>query len=112
MKFAYDKHINLYQPAIKGFQFSCDKETSLDNTSSFLFFLKFLVDTCPFIWPLITFFWISGDVSKPEWAGLFTLGRGVYDVCSLRFASGVTPVQLLMDNMVASHCSPHVFQQR
>ena len=36
--------------------------------------------------------------------GLFALGRGTCDACSLRFTSGATPVNLLM----VSHCSPYV----
>ena len=28
------------------------------------FFFKYLVDTCPFMGPLIPLFWISGDVSS------------------------------------------------
>ena len=30
-------------------------------------FLKFLADTCPFWGHWYPLFWISGDVSKPEW---------------------------------------------
>ena len=43
----------------------------------------------------------SGDIScgfqssKPEWAALFILGRGIHVTCSLRFASGATPADLL-----------------
>ena len=29
-----------------------------------IFFNKFLLDTCPFVGPLIPLFWISGDVSS------------------------------------------------
>ena len=28
------------------------------------FFKKILADTCPFLWPLVPLFWISGDVSS------------------------------------------------
>ena len=31
-----------------------------------------------------------------------TLGRGIHDLCFLRFTSGVTPANLLMASMVAS----------
>ena len=48
-------------------------------------------------------FWVS----KPEWEVFFTLGRGIHDVCSLRFTSGVTPADLLIASMTTSHCSPH-----
>ena len=42
----------------------------------------------------------AGDISgfqssKPEWAALFILGRGIHVTCSLRFASGATPADLL-----------------
>ena len=46
-------------------------------------------------------------VSKPEWAALFTHGRGVHDICSLRFTSGVTPGDLLMASMVTVADHPH-----
>ena len=58
--------------------------------------------------PVLDFWWCLLWVSKPKWAALFTLGRGICDVCSLRFTSGVTPAELLMASMVTSHCSPHV----
>ena len=41
----------------------------------------------PYFGLLLTF----PGVSKLEWAALFTLGGGVYDICSFRFTSGVTP---------------------
>ena len=39
-------------------------------------------------------------------AAIFTLGRGICDVHSLRLTSGVTPADLLTASMVAGHCSP------
>ena len=67
------------------------------------FFLKFLVDTCPFMGPLIPLFWTSGDI----FSELFALGRGIRDLRSLRFTSGATPTDLWMASMVAGPFSPH-----
>ena len=39
---------------------------------------------------------------------LFTLGRGIHDVYSLNFTSGVTPADLLMASKVASNF-PHMY---
>ena len=62
---------------------------------------------------LIPLFWTSRDVSSwfesLECAALFTLGRGICDVCSMIYTSGVTPAELLMASMAASHCSPHAY---
>ena len=58
--------------------------------------------------PDLDFWWCLLWVSKPDWAALFTLGRGIHDACSLRFISGVIPADLLMASMVASRCSSHV----
>ena len=52
-----------------------------------------------FVSPLAPLFWTFGDiswVSKPEWAALFTLGRGIHITCSPKFTSGVTPADLLV----------------
>ena len=40
----------------------CTFATVLFN--NVVFFLKFLLDTCPFVGPLIPLFWTSGDVSS------------------------------------------------
>ena len=40
-------------------------------------------------------------VSKPEWAALIALGRGVHDICSMRFTSGATPLLVYMASIVA-----------
>ena len=40
-------------------------------------------------------------VSKPEWAALFILGRGVCIAHSRRFTSGATPADPLVASMVA-----------
>ena len=39
------------------------EHTSAVNFLKIYILLKFLVDTCPFIGPLIPLFWTSGDVS-------------------------------------------------
>ena len=44
--------------------------------------------------PVLDFWRCLLWVSKPEWAALFTLDRGVCVTCSLRFTSGVTPADL------------------
>ena len=54
--------------------------------------------------PLIPLFWTSGDVSKPEWAALFALGRDIHYIHSLRFASGVTIAKLLAASMAPHAC--------
>ena len=43
---------------------------------------------------------------------LFTLGKGIHDIRSLRFTSGVTPADLLVASMAADHYATCVFQQR
>ena len=40
-------------------------------------------------------------VSKPEWAVLFSLGRGIRDIRSQRFTSSSAPVDLLVASMTA-----------
>ena len=56
--------------------------------------------------PVFNFWWHLVCFSKPAWAPLFTLGGGGHDVCSLRFTSGVTPVNLLRASIVAGRCTP------
>ena len=51
--------------------------------------------------PVLDFWWCLLWVSKPEWAALFTLERGICVTCSLRFTCGVTPANLLAASMVA-----------
>ena len=42
-------------------------------------------------------------------SALFTLGRGLHDIHSLRFTSGVTPLQVYYGSIAASQSpSPHV----
>ena len=53
--------------------------------------------------PVLDFWLCLLWVSKPEWVASFILGRGVHDICSLRFISGATPVNLLAASMAASH---------
>ena len=66
----------------------------------FVFFLKFLADTCPFLGPLVPLFWISGDVSSGfQSQSGFCLIRyfcgGECNVHSPRFTSGATLADLL-----------------
>ena len=53
-------------------------------------------------------FWVS----KPGWAALFTLVRGVCDIHSLRFTSGVTPLLVYMASIAACCFPTCMFQQR
>ena len=55
-------------------------------------------DTNSSVGSLIPLFWTSGFhwISKPEWATLFTFGRGVHDTHSLKFTSSVTPADWLL----------------
>ena len=66
-----------------------------------------LEDTSPFGGatdaPVSDFWWCLLWASKPEWTTLFTLGRGIGDVCSLRFTSGATPAELLVAELLLSH---------
>ena len=57
--------------------------------------------------PVLDFWWHLW-ISKPEWAALFALGRGVCITHSLRFTSGVTPANLLVASMVAKPSLPHI----
>ena len=75
------------------------------------FFLKFLLDTCPFVGPLIPLFWTSGDVSSGfqkvrVGSALFELCGGIRDIRSLRFTSGATHLPVYKANIAASHL-PH-----
>ena len=51
--------------------------------------------------PVSAFWWRLLWVSKPEWAALFELCRGVHDIRSLRFTSGVTPLPVYMASTAA-----------
>ena len=64
-------------------------------------FCKLLLDTCPFVTSPL------GFKAKPEWAALFTLGRGICDINSLRFSSGVTPL-LMYNSSIAASRLPHM----
>ena len=58
--------------------------------------------------PISFYFWCRLLwVSKPVWAALLALGRGVCDLCSLRITSGVTPADFLAARMVAGCSSLH-----
>ena len=64
-----------------------------------LFLKLFLEDITSFYaatdTPVLDFWWHLLQVSKPVWAALFMLGRGICVTCSPRFISGVTPTDLL-----------------
>ena len=85
-----------------------------DAKSGRFFFLQFLLDTCIFLRPLIPLFWTSGDDSsgfqclsgKPYWH----FGRGICDICSHGFTSGVTPLPAYNANnaSIAASCLPHM----
>ena len=77
----------------------------------FLFFLKFLLDTCPFVGPLIPLFWTSGDVSsgfqsQSGFCLIQTCG-GVRNIHSLRFTSGATHLPVYNASIAASRL-PHM----
>ena len=78
------------------------KKRAVSNRNYILvwvFFLKFLADTCPFLGPLVPLFGISGDVSSgfQSQSGLPYLHcRGERNVCSLRSTSGATLADLLV----------------
>ena len=57
--------------------------------------------------PVSNFWWRLLWGSKPEWAALFVLGRGICVTCSLRFTSGVTSADLLAACMAAKPSLPH-----
>ena len=75
---------------------------TLDLFLSFLF-LKFLLDTCPFVGPLIPQFWTSplGFKARAN-SALFKLCGGKYDIHSLRFTSGATPLLVYNASIAAS----------
>ena len=56
---------------------------------------------------LLDFWWYLLWVSMPEWAALFTLGRGVPITHFLRFAFGATPADLLAASIAAEPSLPH-----
>ena len=57
--------------------------------------------------PVLDFWRCLLWVSKPEWAALFALSRGIHDIHFLRFTSGATPLLVYMASIAAS-CFPHV----
>ena len=68
---------------------------------NFFFFLKFLVDTCPFLGPLVPLFWISGDVSsgfqsQSGFCLICYFCGGECNVHSPRLTSGATLTDLLV----------------
>ena len=67
--------------------------------------------------PVLDFWWRLLWVSKQEWAALFKFGRGICVTHSLRFTSGVTPVDLLVASKAAepewhSICPTHCHMRR
>ena len=61
--------------------------------------------------PLISLFWISGDVSSgfqsQSRQPYSYFGRGVPDICSLRFTSGATPLPGYIASIAVSRL-PHM----
>ena len=87
-----------------------DKGLKLAKTVVKVFF-KILLDPSPFVGPLIPLFQISGDVSSEfqsqSGQPYSHFGRGVFDISSLRFTYGVTPLPMYMATIVAS-CLPNM----
>ena len=81
------------------------------TVQSFFFFFKFLLDTCPFVGPLIPLFGTSGDVSSGfQSQSGFCLIRtcgGIRNIRSLRFTSGATHLPVYNASIAASHL-PHM----
>ena len=83
------------------------------HTVFFVFFNKFLLDTCPFVGPLIPLFWTSGDVSsgfqsQSGFCLIHTWQRHTSNVTrSLRFTSGVTHLPVY-DASIAASRLPHM----
>ena len=72
-------------------------------------FFKKMEDISPFYvatdTPVLNSWWHLFYVSKPEWAALFTLGRGICVIYFQRFTSYVTPADLLVARMAAKPIS-------
>ena len=73
------------------------------------FFKKKIGGHKSFLWghwsPVLDFWWCLLWFSKPEWAVLFVLGRGIHVTHSLRLTSGATPADLLATSMAAKPIS-------
>ena len=84
-------------------------ETVYMISNSLTFFKKNLEDISPFCGatdtPVLDFWWCLLWVSKPEWAVLFMLSRGIHVTHSLRFTSGATPADLLATSIAAKPIS-------
>ena len=104
MRFSYRERVSVLS--------SRDKQTIRKIRDSF--FKKILEDIRPFRGatdtPVLDFWWYLLWVSKPEWAVLFSLGRCVCDVHSLKFTSGVTHADLLVASMAAELLSSTYLQ--
>ena len=74
-------------------------------------FKNFLLDTCPFVSPLISLFWTSGDVSSrfqsQSVQPYSRLLGGVKYISSLIFTSGATPLPVYNGSIAASPL-PHM----
>ena len=72
------------------------------------FFRKFLEDISPFCGTtdtsVLDIWWRLLWVSKPVWAALFALGKGIHVTHSLRVSSGVTPPDLLVSQSLPCTC--------
>ena len=79
------------------------------HSRKFFFIFKFLEDTSPLCGatktPVLDFWWCLLWVSKPEWAVLLVLSRGIHVTHSLRLTSGATPADLLATSMAAKPIS-------
>ena len=75
------------------------------------FIIKYLKDSSPLCGatdtPVLDLSWCLLWVSKPEWAALFVLGRGIHITCSLALISGITPADLLAVSMAIKPTGQH-----
>ena len=84
---------------------------ALENSFLFLNFLEDISPVCGATdTPILDFWCCILFLSKLEQAALFTLGRAICDVCSLRFTSGVPPADLLAASMAAELIFPMYLQ--
>ena len=93
---------------------TCNWQTVLIEWSFVVFSLKKIVGHMYILGPLIPRFQTSGDVSSgsqnQSGQPYSEFGKGVCDILSPRFISGVTPFPVYMASIGTSHLS-HVFQQ-
>ena len=90
----------------------------LQETNLLFFCLKinFLADTRPFMGSLISLFWTSGDVScefqSQSGQPYLNFGRGIRDICSLRFNYSTAPFLVFLASTVTGHFPSCLFQHR